>query len=272
MIILRHLRKIVSLYLVGYEIVHIRSEKGPLNPIHTEVVKNTVQKAFLGAEVISESEEEITFQTFLDLSCFAVELALRRISALTSSMGEDLILALINRDEEKVSTIIDSDREVNRFNFYIIRQLKVSIHDDRLINRIGLRKQKECLGYRIETKNVEKIADSIVSIAEKLLNLRGLTINSQILLKISGSISTLINLLNKVMDAHFRREYILADKVVSKVFEAKINFDRLLYLILDSISDPRVQFELVGMVTSLEKIANYCGEIAEVILNRTIED
>lgn len=265
-------RKMISLYLVGYEIVHVRSEERVLTPIRVTAIKDVVHNTFIGAEIISESDEEITFQILLSSAHFSVEHALRRIVAIISSMSRDIVSALKNLDEDKAKNIIAADGEVNRFRFYIIRQLKSSVHDEQLVKRIGLKKQKECLGYRIEIKNVERIADSIVDIAEHLLSLSGRVTESSMLPNISELASVSTKLFEDVMKAHFKRDFNLAESIISETLELEERVKKTRFLVLNSKLDAVEQLELVEILDYIKQIANYCREIAEVLLNRTVEE
>lgn len=265
-------RKMISLYLVGYEIVHIKSKEGPLTAAQLSAIKDTVHNTFIGTEIISESAEEITFQILSGLNRFSVEHALRRIVSITSYMGKELALALKNRDEEKAKNIISFDDEIDRFSFYIIRQLKSSIHDERLVKNMGLKKQKECLGCRLETKNVEWIADSLVNIANHLLNLRTQKINNLILQKISELIKLLINLFENVMTAHFKRDFNLAEKAILRFIKVEPNISKTRHIILNSKLISLEKLELMGIIENIKQITNYCIGIGEVLLNKTIEE
>jgi len=264
-------RRMISLYLVGYEVVRIRSE-GVLNPIQVAAIKETIHNIFIGAEIVLESDEEIVYQILLGSTRFSVEHALRRIVAIISSMNKDIVSALKNQDEDKAKNIIALDDEIDRFTFYIIRQLKSSVHDERLVKAIGLKKQKECLGYRVETKNLERIADSITNIAEHLLSLSGKVTNSFMLQKISELISVSNGLFEDVMKAHFKRDFNLAESITLKAFEVEMNIEENRRFMLSSKLDAVERLELIGMVDDVKQIASYCKGIAEILLNRTIEE
>ncbi len=263
-------RKIISLYLVGYEIIHVRAENA-LDAAQMAMVKHTIHGAFIGAEIVSESDREIVIQ-ILGSPNFSVEHAFRRIAALTSSMSEDVASSLKTVDKNKLGNIISLDNEVNRFSFYVVRQLKSSVHDERLVKRIGLTNQKECLGYRIETKDVERIADSIVSIAKRLQD----SSNSKTKLLVPQNVSELVlastSLFEDVMKAHFKRDSNLAESIISEALELEEHVKKARLFILTSKLDAVEQVGLIEILESIRQIVNYCKEIAEVLLNRTIEE
>ena len=66
-------------------------------------------------------------------------------------------------DRKMVQEVIAMDDEVDRFSLYTIRQLKAAVEDDNIIKEIGLKTRRDCLGYRLITKSVERTADLIIS-------------------------------------------------------------------------------------------------------------
>ncbi len=94
------------------------------------------------------------------------------MSIITASMHKDAITGLQNLDHILAKDVIATDNEVDRFNLYIVRQLKMAIQDPRIIKDIGLTTARDCLGYRLVTKSVERTADHAASIAENVLLLK----------------------------------------------------------------------------------------------------
>ena len=53
-------------------------------------------------------------------------------------MYRDTLLALRENNVELAEEVIKSDDEVDRFSFYIVRQLKIAIKNEYLLKEIGL--------------------------------------------------------------------------------------------------------------------------------------
>lgn len=58
---------------------------------------------------------------------------------------------------------------MDRFSFYLIRQLKTAVMNSRIIREIGLENAR---AYRLVTKSVERTADHAASIADNILSLK----------------------------------------------------------------------------------------------------
>ena len=54
---------------------------------------------------------------------------------------------------------------------YIVRLLKLAVANQRVVKEIGIESQRECLGYRLIAKSVERTADHATKIAENTLQL-----------------------------------------------------------------------------------------------------
>lgn len=74
-------------------------------------------------------------------------------------MHEDAIEALRRLDKKLAEKVIQTDDEVDRFSFYIIRLLKLAIQNGKILRDAGLSDPQDCLGYRLIVKFVERIAD-----------------------------------------------------------------------------------------------------------------
>jgi len=70
---------------------------------------------------------------------------------------------------ELANEVINTDDEVDRFGFYIIRQLKIAIQNEHLLKEMGFKNSRDCLGYRLIVKNIERTGDHAVIIAKDLL-------------------------------------------------------------------------------------------------------
>jgi phosphate uptake regulator len=107
-----------------------------------------VRRKLVGAEIIADSKNEVSLQTLLSYNELSVENALRRMNIIAMSMHRDAMAAMAENDHELARTIIKTDDEVDRFSFYIIRQLKYAVGDNRVVKEIGLRTARDCLDRR----------------------------------------------------------------------------------------------------------------------------
>lgn len=262
-------RKIVSLYLLGYGNIHIRSKDGRLTSAQRNAIKELVRTKLVGTEIVDDSSEKITLQVLLSLSELSIENAARRMHLIASSMHRDAITAVAERNHEIAKEVIPTDDEVDRFSLYGIRQLKSAIQNQSTLDAVGLKDKRDCLGYRLIIKSLERIADHASSIAENSMLMES-PLPEHVTARILEFSKYSLQTLDDAMTSLFKRDYTLADRVVetaqkSPEYEKKI---------VELAGKFRVK-ELSGLRVILEDIrrtAEYAGDIAEIVLNLTIEN
>lgn len=263
------IRKTIAAYLVGYNVVHVRArEKKQLTARQRSALKTSARNLLVGTEIVTDTATELTLQVLLDYSELSVQSTLRRMSIITSSMHRDAISALRKLDHQMAQAIIDTDSEVDRFNLYIIRLLKLAVSNPLIIKEIGLTHARDCLGYRLITKSVERTADHATSIAENILLLKE-KLSEQVLERIEKMSGLAISMFENSIEALFKQDFNLAESVIEKTEEvARLEKESVL-------SSQKVGIEEIAnlrlLIESVRRTAEYASDIAEIVLNLNIE-
>jgi phosphate uptake regulator len=264
------IRRIISAYLLGYTTIHVKAKEGKFDLQHKETVKETVRKSLIGAEVIDESSSHITIQIFLGVPELSVENALRRMFLIAASMHRDVMNALTDLDHDIAVGVIRVDDEVDRFSLYTIRQLKMAVSDSRILEKIGLEAPKDCLGYRVIVKSVERVADHATSIAQNILLLKN-RLDADMLSRIRRLSELAVDFLERSNQALFKRDYEAAEKLIldaSVVDEAVKDLLR----IIDAESSREQSYLARLIVEDIKRTAEYATDIAEIVLNLTADE
>jgi phosphate uptake regulator len=262
-------RKTVSTYLVGYNVIHIRAEsQKQLSGKQRHDVKDFSRRMLVGTEIVTDTPQELTLQVLLSYPELSVQSALRRMSIITASMHRDAMTALKGLDHQQAKEVATSDNEVDRFNLYIVRQLKTAIQNPRIIKEIGLQNARDCLGYRLVTKSVERTADHAANIAENVLSLKK-RLEPQTIEKLEKMSTIAISTFEAAVEALFRQDYALAESIFEKTKEV---------ILLEKeavVSSQKMDIEeapyLRLIIESIRRTAEYANDIAEIVLNLTIE-
>ncbi|MGQ9691833.1 MAG: PhoU domain-containing protein [Thermoproteota archaeon] len=225
-------RKIIAPYLVGYSFIKIKTKDERITSLQRNFIKNLVRKKLVGTEIISDSPNEMKLQVLLSYPELSVDNTMRRMCLIATAMHEDVMQALKDLNKELAKEVIALDDEVDRFSLYIIRQLKAAVQSERVLRYIGLSTPKDCLGYRLIVKSVERIADHAVKIAENLLLLHE-QIDDSVFQKIYEMNYFARSIFNDSIKSLFNKDYLLADNVVTKAKtmaamenEAKAHFQK----------------------------------------------
>lgn len=261
-------RRIVSLYLAGYNLIHIVAENEKLPTLQREAIKKFVREKLIGTEVVVDSMSEMTLQVLLKYPELSVKGAMRRMSALASSMHRDAISALEKFDGELAESVIKIDDEVDRFNLYLIRELTAVVENPELLKEIGLSSPSGCLGYRLITKSIERVGDHAVRIAEKIGKLKK-PVDKGLLKKISTMSALSGSLFDKSISALFEENFDLAEEVLREKEKIEpLENEVIEYIHRKEFGEDAINLRLIS--ESLRRIAGYSADIAEVVLNLTV--
>lgn len=208
-------RKLISLYFLGYKTINVKPKDGRLTPIQRNTVKEAVKRMLMGSEIISDSSSGITVQVLVNLLELSVDGAFKRMIHLAKSMSSDALLAVKENNEDLAQEVINTDDEVDRFGFYIIRQLKIAIQNEHMLKEMGFRNPRNCLGYRLVVKNIERTGDHAAFIAKDLLEFKK-PVKKEILQKLQEMNDFCLSSLDDACLALFKEDYSQAEKTIEK--------------------------------------------------------
>ncbi|MDR1993933.1 MAG: phosphate uptake regulator PhoU [Nitrososphaerota archaeon] len=275
------LRMIRALYAIGADIIRIHFKNIKDAAKFKDRTKNFVRDTFLGAEIIDEAPNEITLQIFIKHSEFGIEKAVRRMAIVALAANRDAIAALTNRSSTVAESVIQARNDVNRLGLYIVRQLKYGIEHN-LYRELDLQTPKEFLLYRITVNDIENMGENALNIInnintfQKLLDTETLFIKDPIDEEVY---ETLISyhtqaqqLYEDAVKAMFKQDYKDAEKLILKreTFEDLEN--ELILLISSKKMDPNITSILRLIFDSTKRIMDYSKNMAELTLNRTVEE
>ena len=262
------IRKLISCYFLGFKTIQIKP-KSRMKPNQRTAVKNAVRHRLMGAEIVSESIEGMTIQIMLNQVELSVDGALKRMVHLIKSMLSDAILALREENYELAEEVISTDDEVDRFGFHIIRQLEIIIQNENIRQEIGLHDIRDCLGYRLIVKSVERTGDHIITLAEDLLEFKKKIKNDVIdLLEVMAKV--VISKLDDSCLALYKGDYTLAEKTISGASEI-LKFDKKLGDYTRKTQDDETVYRIRRMSESIKRISEYANDISEIVLNMNVQ-
>ena len=263
------IRKTVSTYLVGYSVIHIKSEgQKQLSTIQRRELKTFSRNMLVGTEIVTDTPEELTLQVLLSYPELSIQSAMRRMSIITSSMQRDAIAALKELSSQRAKEVLITDNEVDRFNLYVVRQLKNAIQNPRIIKEIGLKNARDCLGYRLVTKSVERTADHAARIAENVLQLKK-KLDPEIVELLEKMSDTAIAMFEAAVESLFRQDYSVAESIVEKT-KVVIRMEKESIAFAQNMDIEEAPYVRL-IIESIRRIAEYASDIAEIVLNLTIE-
>jgi phosphate uptake regulator len=262
-------RKTVAAYLVGYNMIHVKTQnREQMTSRQRNTAKEFARRLLVGTEIVTDTPTELMLQVLLSYPELSIQSALRRMSIITSSMHKDAIAALRDLDSQLAKSVVATDDEVDRFNLYVVRQLKMAIQNPRIIREIGLKNAKDCLGYRLVTKSVERAADHAASIAENVLFLKK-PMDKEIMRILEEMSNLAISMFETAIESLFRLDFNLAESVIQKTKDVNFTMKEAL------LSSKKIGTEQIAnlrlVIESLRRTAEYASDIGEIVLNMTVE-
>jgi len=262
-------RKLISLYFLGYKTINIKPKTGRLSPNQRNTVKEAVKRMLMGSEIISDSSGGITVQVLVNLLELSVDGAFKRMIHLAKSMSKDAILAMRENNLELAQEVINTDDEVDRFGFYIIRQLKIAIQNEHMLKEMGFRNARDCLGYRLVVKNIERTGDHAAFIAKDILEFKK-PVKKEIVEKIREMNEFALSVLDDSCLALFKEDYLQAEKTIEKTNEI-VKYEKKVRDASKSLKDDEEIYRIRRMTENIRRISEYASDIAEIVLNMNIE-
>ncbi len=263
------LRKIISRYLVGYDIIIIRSRKGMINPKYRNSIKELVRRILFGAEFMDEAAEFIKIQILTPYVKLPIKDIIKRMADLSINMHYDIIKALEYEDPNLLNEIIDRDDDVDRLYFLSIRQLIAALYSYTLPYEIGIESLHECLEYRLVVRHLERVSDHATIIARMLIDVLERISPEDI--KILKSMNELVrNALSTAIDALINKDTAKAEEAIRMRKSVRKLEEKALKKI-SMYKKPHVIAGLRMAIESYRRVSEYSAGIAEIAINISVK-
>ena len=260
-------RILIAFYLVGYDTIKIKVDRKD-HLAYREIIRN-IMDYLIGVEIVEDTNEAMTLEIMLDYKRMSTMQILQRMFSIDRSMLLDLGKALKNMDIGLAKDIIAREKEIDRLYFLVVRQLKSAVEYQQIAEKLGIKSQRDCLGYRIVVKVLERIADHIENIAKSYIQLFGIQKEAQ-LDEFIDITKDIVATFEKSVQALFTRNGEMAEIVfheLKKVEKSHSDISKRLF----EIEDIQPAILEKTMLDSFGRIASYSGDIAEVAINMSTE-
>ncbi len=260
-------RILIAFYLVGYDTIKIKLDRKDHLAYRESIRK--ILDYLIGVELVEDTNESMTLEIMLDYKRMSTMQILQRMFSIDKSMLLDLGKALKNTDVGLSKDIIVREKEIDRLYFLVVRQLKGAVEYQQIAEKLGIESQRDCLGYRIVVKVLERIADHIENIAKSYIQLFGIQKETQLdeFIDLTNNVAATFE---KSVQALFTRNDETAETVfleLKKVDKSQSNISKELF----NIENIQSAILMKTMIDSLGRIASYSGDIAEVAINMSTE-
>jgi phosphate uptake regulator len=262
------LRHFISYYLAGYDTIRVtlgRADSGLRG-----FIREGIRRKLVGVEIIEESTSGILTQCLSGYVDLPLKKALERMAIIAGGMLTDSVAVLQSKSRSLAQEVIERDDEVDRFYHFLLRQLNIAVRDRSVIQEIGLTSTRDCLGYRLAVKSVERVADHAAGIAAEAENLLGLS--DPAVKKIQETTSLARKVFDSSISALVRLDGKMAEEAIAKAkevvqMEGKISSE----ILAPRMSGAQVA-SLKLMLESIRRTAEYGSDIAEIAIDLSVAE
>lgn len=260
-------RKIVAMYLAGYKSIAITARGIRLGPGQINAVRAFARSSMIGTEIIESSPERVTIKTLTRMPEMTFGVAMQRMATMTIDTHQEALEALETADIEYADEVIKLDDEIDRFTFYMLRNLTVAVGDAGLLRAMALEIPADCLHYRTVISRIERIADHASLIAKRVKYLTE-PIDQEMLASIRRLSGSVMELFGKSVKSMMLSDYAMAEEVIETTSKIQDMQEELMMAVKDSAPNATV---IKFVLDSIRRSAEYTMDIAEVVMDRNIK-
>jgi len=164
------LRRIISAILWAYNEIHVISEDELTPPQRKKIREFFSRRTFLGCRTVEISAKELVVRADVSYDSYGISSSLKDMVTKTQFMCNEVneILKGNKKLEDAGAYMTGLDDDVDGIYLYLVRAIKACSDDERLMIRMGLETGRDCLGYRIVTRHVERVADHLTYVGKTL--------------------------------------------------------------------------------------------------------
>jgi phosphate uptake regulator len=259
---------IFGAYLRGGDTIEVVSKHG-ISEIHSKEIRDSVD-SLMGLGIIESTSDQVTIQSMVDHSKFPVRPLLKRLCELSTSMYEDAMRALKDKDPSLAANVMQRDNEVNKIYWLTQRQLAAASFDKRILNKVGLKGASDINFYRAGSTRMWSTATYAVDIANNEMGLGKASVNDEDLQKIIrlGKMSN--DIFSDACKAFFDGDVVMANKTMEALGPFEETEEELIKKLGPRIfKDVDVGLRLTNIMRGLRRIARYGKAMAELTIENS---
>lgn len=274
-------RIITGAYITGQDSIKI-SSKTRLSQEHINEIR-TITKRLIGMSIVEQTFRSVILQNFVDPARFPINGLLRRLYVITSSMQELVLRALKENSRDLAIEAINMEEDVDSIYWLVVRQLLMAVRNRILTKAIGISSPLHIVGNRVVAKMLEKIGDYSENMAKEVLRAFDLQVSHdpKIVQQISEFFESIRNIYDLTMQAFFAGNMALANKAIELSKNAENEESKLTEGIFNEIKEAerkKINLDIASLmalrviVWNLGQIVTHCSTIAEITINRALEE
>ncbi|MEM2341395.1 MAG: phosphate uptake regulator PhoU [Candidatus Bathyarchaeia archaeon] len=258
-------RIIVGGYILGRNVIRIVSSNR-IEKAHVDEVRRIIRK-LIGLGILEETANSILLQCSLDPSRFKIDMLIRRLSLIVSTILFESMQALLENNETLAREAIEREDEADAIYYLATRLLLYAQRKLEVAEQMGITDILFMPAIRLILQSLELIGDYSEDIARKVLALKIYRdkVREDITKKIYELGEAVRTVFQKAVDCIFTGDVKLANNVLEMKNSLEIGAERFMYEM------PEIPY-LRAIVSGLANISNVGAIIANIAINKALQE
>ncbi|MDD1778618.1 MAG: hypothetical protein LUQ65_10665 [Candidatus Helarchaeota archaeon] len=257
-------RLIVASYIRGYDIIEIVS-KHTISENYRKEIQGVIG-SLLGLGIVESTSNRVMLQSVVDSAKFPLKPLLKRLCGLVSSMLEDAMQALNDRDLSLAAGMIQQENWINKIYVLLQRQIAAAAFDKTILKKIELGGVPDITLYTSILPRIKSITENALDIANNQLAIGQKEVGDSDLQKIIRLGKNMHEIVCNACEAFFNEDVVLANRTVESIPRVEETEVELINKLSSRIKDPDVVKRLSYIIRDMRRIAGQGKAIAEIAI------
>jgi phosphate uptake regulator len=258
-------RIIVGCYMLGRDVMRINSANR-IEKQHIDETRRIVRK-LIGLGILEETPKQILLQCSVDPTKFKLDMLIRRLSILASTILSEAMQAIVENNNALAEEAINREDEADMIYYLAVRLLLAAQRKPDIADQIGVTDLLFIPAARVILQYLELIADYSEDIAKEIIELEVYRdkLPKDCIERIYHLSELANTIFQKAVDCAFTRDL----KVANGLLEMKNLLEMESIRFMEEA--PEIPY-LRAIVSTLDKIADKGATIADISMNRALEE
>jgi phosphate uptake regulator len=253
-------RLITASYVRGCDIIEIVS-KHTLSENHRKEIQSVIGN-LLGLGILESNSKCVMLQSVVDSAKFPIRPLLKRLCGLVSSMFEDAMRALNDKDSSLAAGVIQRENWINKIYTLLQRQIAVSSFDKTILKKIELRGVPEMTLYTLIGPKIRSITENVLDISNNQLAIGQKEVGDSDLKKIIRLGKMAHEIFSNAIESFFNEDVVLANRTAESISTFDRATEELMNKLRDRIKDTDLGKHLNYIIRDLRRITGHAKLIA----------
>jgi phosphate uptake regulator len=261
------IRKLIALYLAGYNIIKVATEN-----VISEHIRKAVEKfcaLVIGVEIIEETSNTIVLQDLSNTIELPMNKMLNRIYIMSENMVNDSKLCFDKFEKSLADEIIQRDVQIDRIYWLISKQYNMSLQSPSFAEKMNIN-LITALNMRSVAKSLERISDHAENIASILTTIKYSDVQKEQKTEIDSLFDKALDILKKSYKSYSLKDGNMANETIenAELFSAEAQKN------INTFEEMRYKnfVALSFIIESLIRICMYSADICETTINEAITE